>query len=198
MSDVLEKNDVNEFIKQLDNKLWITRKCRINAAERLLQAANFVDFINVYYSVFLILLSLVSVSPYVNNTTMISYINLACSITLTISIIYATTLGYKERSAALKQNYIALQELLDRLKLSNDQNEIQKINKEYCDLLRLVENHKHIDYLDLIRTGSVKDCSMTFGNWCYWIACHAWSILFKAVLVILPVACLAAVFFGEK
>lgn len=198
MSDVLEKNVVDEFIMQLDNKIWITRKCRINAAERLLKAANFVDFMNVYYSVFLILLSLVSVSPYVDNATMISYINLACSITLTISIIYATTLGYKERSAALKQNYIALQELLDRLKLTKEQDEIQKINKEYCDLLRLVENHKHIDYLDLIRTGSVKSCTMTFGNWCYWIACHAWNILFKTVLVILPIVCLVSAFFREK
>ena len=118
--------------QQLDNKLWITRKSRINASERLLKAANFIDFINVYFSIFLILLSLISISPYADDSGMLSYVSLAGSITLTISIIYAASLGYKERSMAFKQNYIALQGLINKLAFIGDTEEekIQDIQQE--------------------------------------------------------------------
>lgn len=182
--------------QQLDDKLWITRKSRINASERLLKTANFINFINVYYSIFLILLSLISISPFADKSGLLSYVSLAGSITLTISIIYASSLGYKRRSTALKQNYIALQGLMDRLKFTNDTDKegIQVIQQEYNDLLNNVENHKNIDYLDLLRTRTVEDKSMTIGNWCYYLGYYLWNFIWKAVLVIAPVAYIVYLF----
>lgn len=182
--------------QQLDNKLWITRKSRINASERLLKAANFIDFINVYFSIFLILLSLISISPYADDSGMLSYVSLAGSITLTISIIYAASLGYKERSMAFKQNYIALQGLINKLAFIGDTEEekIQDIQQEYNDLLNNVENHKNIDYLNLLRTGDVEDASMTIGQWCYFLGYYAWNFIWKAALVIAPVAYIVCLF----
>ena len=46
--------------EKLERNIWITRKCRINASERLLKSAKFVEFLNVYYSIFVITLSLLS------------------------------------------------------------------------------------------------------------------------------------------
>lgn len=46
--------------EKLERNIWITRKCRINASERLLRSAKFVEFLNVYYSIFVITLSLLS------------------------------------------------------------------------------------------------------------------------------------------
>ena len=40
--------------EKLERNIWITRKCRINASERLLKSAKFVEFLNVYYSIFVI------------------------------------------------------------------------------------------------------------------------------------------------
>lgn len=177
--------------RQLENKIWITRKSRINASERLLAMANFIDFVNVYYSIFLILLSLIPTSSDApESNTILSYVNLACSITLTISIIYATSLGWKERSAALKQNYIALQSLLDRLMLleEDDKAGIGEINKEYCALLLTVENQKQIDYFRVLLTGNVQGYKLTFWNWCYVAIYYAWYFLWRAVLVIAPIA----------
>lgn len=175
--------------QQLDNKLWTTRKSRINASERLLRAASFIDFINVYYSIFLIILSLISISPFCNDNGLTSYVGLAGSISLTISIIYATSLKYRERSAALKQNYIALQKLLDRLSLTSDDNsdEIQSIQAEYTNLLSAVENHTHIDYLNILRTGKVYNDKMTFWNWCYFICYYIWYYLWKIILIAAPI-----------
>ena len=127
---------------------------------------------------------------------MLSYVSLAGSITLTISIVYAASLGYKERSTTLKQNYIALQGLMDRLKFidDNDENGIQVVQQEYNELLNNVENHKNIDYLNLLRTGNVEDRSMTIGNWCYILGYYLWNFTWKAILVITPVAYIVYLF----
>lgn len=189
MRSTYQDNEARTPKQKLDNKLWTTRKSRINASERLQKAASFIDFTNVYYSIFLIILSLLSISPFCNDNGLTSYVGLAGSISLTISIIYATSLKYRERSAALKQNYIALQKLLDRLNLLNDENseEIRTIQSEYTDLLSSVENHTHIDYLNLLRTGKVYNESMTFGNWCYLISYYLWNYLWKTVLIAAPI-----------
>jgi len=192
-----QKSEVVQTPKQrLDDRIWITRKSRINASERLLKTANFINFVNVYYSIFLILLSLISISPYVDNSGILSYVSLAGSITLTISIVYASSLGYKERSAALKQNYIALQSLLNGLQFINgdDEKEIQRIQQDYNELLNNVENHKVIDYLNLLRTGEVKDKKMTIANWCYFIWYYLRNFTWKLALVTLPIAYIVYLF----
>lgn len=192
-----QESEVVQTPKQrLDDRIWITRKSRINASERLLKTANFIDFVNVYYSIFLILLSLISISPYVDNSGILSYVSLAGSITLTISIVYASSLGYKERSAALKQNYIALQSLLNGLQFikGDDEKEIQRIQQDYNELLNNVENHKVIDYLNLLRTGDVKDKKMTIANWCYFIWYYLRNFTWKLALVTLPIAYIVYLF----
>ena len=73
-----------------------------------------------YFSIFTILLAIFSLDTSKFSETMINsdklpLFSLAISVVLTISIVYASSLGYRDRSAALKQNYIALQSLLDRL-----------------------------------------------------------------------------------
>ena len=72
--------------EKLDRNIWITRKCRINASERLLSHAKYIEALNVYYSVFVIILSLVSLTK---QDHILSLISFALSIALTISIIYA-------------------------------------------------------------------------------------------------------------
>lgn len=42
---------------KLNRNIWITRKCRINASERLLSYAKYIEILNVYYSIFVIILS---------------------------------------------------------------------------------------------------------------------------------------------
>ena len=37
--------------EKLERNIWITRKCRINASERLLKSAKFVEFLNVWYKI---------------------------------------------------------------------------------------------------------------------------------------------------
>lgn len=126
--------------EKLDRNIWITRKCRINASERLLSHAKYIEALNVYYSVFVIILSLVSLTK---QDHILSLISFALSIALTISIIYANSTGYRERSFALKQNYIDLQLLLDQLSYidADDQKSVIGISAKYAELLKSSENH---------------------------------------------------------
>lgn len=126
--------------EKLDRNIWITRKCRINASERLLSHAKYIEILNVYYSIFVIILSLLSLTGQDN---FLSIISLACSIALTISIIYANSAGYRDRSSSLKQNYIELQLLLDQLSCTRDDDTecIMSISAKYADLLKASENH---------------------------------------------------------
>ena len=130
--------------EKLDRNIWITRKCRINASERLLSHAKYIEILNVYYSIFVIILSLLSLTEQDN---FLSIISLACSIALMISIIYANSAGYRDRSSSLKQNYIELQLLLDQLSCTRDDDTecIMSISAKYADLLKASENHIPID-----------------------------------------------------
>ena len=186
---------------RLDRNIWITRKCRINASERLLNNAKFLDFLNVYFSIFTILLSIFSLDTSKFSETMINsdklpLFSLAISVVLTISIVYASSLGYRDRSAALKQNYIALQSLLDRLAVTDneDTKSLLIISDEYTDLLDAVENHLEVDMLNLMRHGSVPNHTMTISDQWRWFFYCVRQFVFRFLLIAAPICCLIYLF----
>lgn len=172
--------------EKLERNIWITRKCRINASERLLSSAKFIEFLNIYYSVFIITLSLFS---FLKHNDQFSFVSIVLSIALTISIVYANTTGLRERSAALKQNYIDLQVLLDQLSYINasETDEVLAINCKYAELLKLSENHLNIDLYRLKSTSSEEDLKMNAIEWIKYILLILWNFFRKAVLVVSPI-----------
>ena len=171
--------------EKLDRNIWITRKCRINASERLLSHAKYIEALNVYYSVFVIILSLISLTKQDNTLSLIS---LALSIALTISIIYANSTGYRERSSALKQNYIDLQLLLDQLSYigDDDQESVIGISAKYAELLKSSENHIPIDMYQLKFGTSDPNTQLSKAERrCYYCQL-TWRYLWRGVLFLLP------------
>ena len=92
-----------EDFKQFKDNVWKTRKARINSSERLKKSADFISFINVYYSVSMIIINLCDIYKEINNRSLVM---LALSITITISLLFLDTKRYYERSEKLKKNYI--------------------------------------------------------------------------------------------
>ena len=139
--------------EKLERNIWITRKCRINASERLLKSAKFVEFLNVYYSIFVITLSLLSL---IQHNDQFSFASIVLSIALTISIVYANTTGLRDRSTVLKQNYIDLQVLLDQLFYieATETEKVLTVSDKYAELLKLSENHLSIDLYRVKSTSS--------------------------------------------
>lgn len=173
--------------EKLDRNIWITRKCRIHASERLLSHAKFIEALNVYYSVFVIILSLVSLTRQDN---ILSLISLALSIALTISIIYANSTGCRERSFALKQNYIDLQMLLDQLSYidADDQESVIGVSAKYAELLKSSENHVPIDLYQVKVGASDPDMGLSKAERCRYYCQFAWGYLWRGVSFLLPLA----------
>jgi len=178
---------MNSSLKEkLTRNIWITRKCRINASERLLSHAKYIELLNVYYSIFVIILSLISLTE---QDDVLSMVSLVCSIALTISIIYANAAGYRERSLSLKQNYIELQLLLDRLSYINDDDSetVIDISSQYAELLKSSENHMPIDLYQLKASGTVSDMSLSKEEKRRYYCQLAWGYLWKGALIFLPI-----------
>ena len=105
---------MNKKLTQLKDRVWMTRKARINASERLLSLEKFIQYINIYYSCFICILSVYGL-VIINDK--IGIISTILSIILTISMVYLNSQRFGDRAQQLKNNYINLQKLY--LKLDN-------------------------------------------------------------------------------
>jgi hypothetical protein len=176
----------NSLKKKLERNIWRTRKCRINASERMLSNAKYIEALNIYYSIFVIIVSLISLTKHDNT---LSIISLSCSIALTISIVYANATGYRERYSSLKQNYIELQLLLDQLSCIADDDEdgIQIISNKYAELLKVSENHIPLDYYKLKKSSTDDDLKLSPSEkWSFYLL-YFCNGLWKIALVLLPI-----------
>lgn len=136
---------MNEKLTSLKSNVWMTRKARINASERLLYLEKFIQYVNIYYSCFLCILSVYGLTT---TNDKIGIISTVLSIILTISIVYLNSQNFGERAQQLKINYIALQKLyfkLDNLDV-NIACDLIRYQNEYSDLLANCENHTSHDY----------------------------------------------------
>ena len=181
--------------EKLERNIWITRKCRINASERLLRSAKFVEFLNVYYSIFVITLSLLSL---IEHNDQFSFASIVLSIALTISIVYANTTGLRDRSTALKQNYIDLQVLLDQLCYieATETEKVLTVSDKYAELLKLSENHLSIDLYRLKNTSSDTNFKMNWIEWVKYILLVLWDCLWRLFLLAAPVIGAIYLFFA--
>lgn len=180
--------------EKLKRNIWITRKCRINASERLLKTAKYIEFLNVYYSIFVITLSLVSL---IEHNDHFSFVSIVFSIALTISIVYANATGLRDRSTALKQNYINLQVLLDQLHYINDDHieKVMAISDKYAELLKQSENHLSIDLYRLKITSLDPELKMGQMEWRDYIIFISWYYLWRVFFIAAPVIVAIVLFF---
>lgn len=140
---------MNEKLNSIKSNVWMTRKARINASERLLCLEKFIQYVNIYYSCFLCILSVYSLT---NTNNKVGIISTIISIVLTIFIVYLNSQKFGDRAQQLKVNYIDLQKLyfkLDNLDENTTCNLIEYQN-EYTDLLSNCENHSSYDYYRIL------------------------------------------------
>jgi SMODS and SLOG-associating 2TM effector domain family 5 len=145
-----------QIIDSLSNKIWITRKCRINTSERLIFTNLLAQFLINYYTLVILSFSIWAFySPSENNN--LSFITVIASLFLFAVTIAINSLNFKERIINIKSCYIHMDELNTELKLLEGQlntlnpiaaTEIfNDIRKKYTSLLLIVENHTTYDRL---------------------------------------------------
>lgn len=158
-----ERPDVSS-IEKLESAIWTTRKCRINAEERLLFTNSFVQHINIYYSCLSAAFAIITLWYENKALTMLSAI---LAPVVAICIVFLNAQRYEQRAEAIKRNYIELQLLLYKvqdLKLSVQERkvpdfsrEIWEIQEKYSSLMRDTENHLPVDYWKTMRQGKAEN-----------------------------------------
>lgn len=157
MEDIVE-----EIKKFADNRIWMTKKMRMESEARLKRNHILSNIIINYYTFAVLAFSIWSlvldpesyVSKYVTLMTVISSVGLF-GVTLLIS-----SLGYRERALQFKESYLKLDSLESEFKhLSRSAYQLSKedvierfhiLEKKYFDILALSDNHDPIDTKKLI------------------------------------------------
>jgi len=139
----------------LSDKIWVTRKTRIYTEQRLQGISNITQALMVAYSLALVSLSIWNLQ---SNDPKLNVISAFASIVVLVLSVYLTAQKYAERSIAMRNCYVKLDELYSRAKRAEarkDKQALQSIESEYTSLLMNIENHSEYDYLCL--RYSIKD-----------------------------------------
>lgn len=164
--------------KELADQIWFTRISRVKAEMRLIDKENFVQFINIYYSLFAIICSIIS---YHYNDTKMGLFTIIITISLMISILYLNGQKYLERARDYRTNYTRLHLLEMRAKDSKE--DLMKIRTEYCELLNTSSNHIEYDYLKALSNAS--DEYKEKKGWEEKKKLYYWGCIWRTVLKIL-------------
>ena len=131
----------------LSDKIWITRKTRIYTEQRLIRKNFFSQMLIIFYSCLLLFLTIWNLKYPNENINLFLVIG---SIAVLITSISISSQKYIERSYALRNCYLNLDELYSKVKraeISKDYDHIQQYESEYTANLLNVENHSDYDYL---------------------------------------------------
>ena len=130
-------------LDEFKNKVHITRYSRIRAEKRLLRKQRLVELMNLYYSLFSIIISIIS---YIQKDEKLSLAMIFLTICLFSTILYINTQNYIEKALQYRENYTRIYEIELRLLHISDPEDLrlEDIEKKYCTLLR--ESANHTDY----------------------------------------------------
>ncbi len=144
------------LINNLKNKIWITRKCRINASQRL-KLVDLVSKLLISYFTIVILSFSIWVLYNPNDQSHLAFITIIASLLIYGGSMGINSLNFKERFLSLKECYIELDKLyndLEVLEIRLSSTEVNNMLKEFTSIrdkyeywLKKVENHLSYDYL---------------------------------------------------
>lgn len=130
----------------IDN-IWFTRKARIRASERLLRNDFHAQCILIYYSSLVVCVSILDLGVENLFNGKAGVILCALSVAVLVLSSFITSINFKGRGLAFKDNYISLHALYERVKASNIQDLTTDQTDEYFELLKNCENHLDLDDL---------------------------------------------------
>lgn len=181
-----------EIIEKLSNKIWITRKCRINTSERLIKTRRTAQFLTTYYTLMIISISIWSLF---DENTLLSFLIIIASLFLFGTTTIIESLNFQERIIFLKNCYIELDDLIldleilkkefSRLQEEQIKVEFTRIKTNYRKLLENVENHSVFDHLKFLLEND--NSKMSSKDYLYFYFLKISFISIVIILMILPV-----------
>lgn len=144
-----------ETIESLKNKIWLTRKSRIRASERLVRSDSYSKLMLSYYSFATLTLSIVQLRIK-NLPSGVSLLDVLLGVLLFGTAIYVNTLNFSSRASAMKRCYLILDQLyleLDQLPSGDEldgktRRIVESVGGRYA--LEESENHSEYDYFGAV------------------------------------------------
>ncbi|CAH1211621.1 hypothetical protein PAECIP111892_03609 [Paenibacillus auburnensis] len=176
----MSESVIKSRLDSLSNKIWITRKARINAEERLEKFDFLTQMLINYYTLVIVGLSIWTLYDE-SNAKLISVITIIASVLLFGLSIFVNARNFKIRAITFKSCYIKLDEIYNECELLKDSpdnlraEDITKIQNKYNKVMNSIENHTPMDYLRVLNNTS--DISKS----------QLWYFNFKRVLFIISI-----------
>lgn len=176
---------VKKYRETLIDRVWWTKKTRMKSEQRLKKLSGRNSLLNIYYSAFLLIASLISYtkSNYFENSNIdIDFLILIFSILLTIFSIYTANNRYSERADQMRECYTSLSIIEGELNQLSDDNieKINELNRKYQRIMNSIENHLEIDYLSLKK-------EKTSEEWMKYLYLNLKSKVFTLIIFLLPI-----------
>ena len=156
----------------LSDKIWVTRKTRIYTEQRLIKANMISNFLVIWYSFFLVCLTIWNLQfPDEKANIFLAFGSIAVLVASTV----VASQKFSERSLAVRNCYLKLDELYFKVKEAEEKQEldddrIQEFEREYLVILQNVENHSEFDYLCLrVSLRNNKNTTLPEFTTCDWI-----------------------------
>jgi len=180
-----------------NDRVWKTRKSRINASDRLKSNDFISQVLIVYYSLFIITITIVDIQ---NNSINFEILTLILSILILVISTFIFAMNYKERSLRLQNSYIKIDKISRQISKKENLNEdISQLEKEYDDILECSENHSYCDYLKVmfaVRNNKdyIKENQpFTYLSWVSFLYCKVKKVLFVLILFGIPIITLLSI-----
>lgn len=142
-----------QYQSPLSDKIWWTRKSRIEASERLKRARRHSEIILLWYSFLAVassiyLLTQQSESAFISTTSATIY-----SVLVLCMSVYINGANLPEKAFRMEQSYKALDDLYDRARTAESSDTISdlvQVTTEYRHEVKASPNHSEIDYFSAI------------------------------------------------
>lgn len=149
-------DDIKKSLQTLQDAIYVTRKCRINSAERLKNWDCIIAWINTYYTAFLIVLSVIAISSSSEQSFNVNLYIISSSVLALAFNTLSMTWQFKDRYYAFKENYIKLHSLYLEVSTLQQNSTITKqqvleYQNRYNELLNTCENHTSQDYYQTLK-----------------------------------------------
>lgn len=207
MSD--ERNIENErdpelkALQELERVVDFTRRARMEASDRLISSERFIQNINIYYSCFTVILSILCLF---DNNIVLTIISTILTSILAISIVFLNAQHYGERAQQFHDNFLELYQLLFEIRTAirkKDYEKTPKLEVRYIELLKSIENHTQQDFLQILslkdrtkarRVESYRKQFTGLPKACF-IGKRIFTFIIKSLIWMFPIFCVVYVIF---
>ncbi|MED0681608.1 SLATT domain-containing protein [Bacillus sp. 22446] len=183
--------NIKEDIESLkDNRIWITKKARMEAEARLNRNNLFAQLLVNYYTFVVLAFSIWTL---VSQDKVMSLLTVIASVGLFGVSIFVSSAGFREKALQFKDSYSNLNELefeLNNLLRISDSIGIYELIKrlkeyeiQYNNILNKIDNHKDVDY---IKVRLKHQSNITFGPIAYYYFNKFVYYTFILLLLIIP------------